>query len=536
MSSERPLVIRVGGPLLGVFLVGFDAMAVSLTLPSIQADLDASFATLQWVVAAYFLAIAATVITAGRLGDLHGRRRVFMIGLVVFGAASTVCALAPSAEVLLVGRVGQGLGAASLYSLSLALTTAAVPREQIGRGVAAWATSGGLSMATAPLLAGALIDAFDWRAVFIVNVPIVIVALGMSRSFLKESTDPDAQPGVDVPGIATLSAGLAMLMLAFTQADAWGWGSAATIAVLAGSALMLGAFLVVESRVPNPLVDLDVFLRNGPFVGANFMAVAAYFSVYVLLFVTSLYLQDIRGDSPLGAGLRLLPFPIVFAITSQIAGRLVNRVGPLLPMVLGAGVMGAGLVMLSFADADTGELALAAAFVVFGAGMGLALVSISAAALGSVPAGKIGAASGIRATSAYVGSGVGVALTGAVLTLRERMRLGEITEEEGRRLTGDEQREIDGVLAGSDAARARLDDFSPLQADQIVAAAADAFTAGMATALRMCAVLLGLGALTAVLLVRRSRHRRPAPHGHATLPPPEEPHAKALAAETSSGG
>ncbi len=528
MRDRHPLIIRVAGPLLGLFVVASDATAVNVALPNIQADLDTSLGTLQWTLSAYFLAIAVTVITVARMGDLFGRRRVFLLGLVVFGLGSALCAVSVDDVMLILSRVVQGVGGAALYSLSLALTSAAVPRDQIGRGVAAWAATGGFAMAISPVLAGGLIEVFDWRAVFVLNIPIVAFSAFMTLRLLEESVDPEAERRIDTAGIALLTTGLLVLMLGLIQADSWGWGSPLTIGLIIGSIVPLAAFLVVESRVSAPLIELGIFLRNLPFLGANVLALAAYYAVYVFLFIAALYLQNIHGDSALGAGIRLLPFAIVFAALAPKVGGIVNRIGPVIPMVIGGSLLAGSLLALSFADADSPELFLFICFAVFGAGMAVGLVSISAAALGAVPTAKIGAASGIRSTMAYVGGALGVAVAGAVLLLRERSRLSEITAAQGRELSPTEQRDIDALLSGSPEARAQIDLLTPLEANEVIAAAGEAFTAGMATTLRLTAGLLVVCTVAMLVLTRwRTSHRDPAPHGHAMLPPPEEAHTRA---------
>jgi EmrB/QacA subfamily drug resistance transporter len=512
--------VVLAGPLLGIFAMGTDASAVNLALPGIQEDLDASTAGLQWVVGAYMAAVAASVVAVSRLGDIVGRRRIFCYGLLVFGLGSLACGLAPDMTVLIAGRVVQGVGGGAVYALSLAVITSSRPPSELGRGVAAWAIAAGLAMSVAPLLGGALVSAFDWRAVFLVNVPVVIAALGLTYALLPESRDEQASRHLDLGGALTLTAGLAMLMIGIIQSGAWGWSSPAVLGLIAAGAVTIGAFVAVELRSRDPLIDLRLFFGNTRFVAANALAIPAYGAIYAVLFLAPLYLQNIQGLSAAEAGVRLLPFPVLFFLLSRPVGRMVGRTGALTPMVIGSGLMIAAVLLLSFADAGSGELLLGTAFALMGAGQAFSLVGISSAALASVPAGQAGAASGIRSTASFAGGALWVALAGAILTVVERSSLSDATAELGRRLTTAEMRDAEGLLSGSQSAQATVDGLSPLDAGAVRAAAADAFVSGMSWALRFCAIALAVVTVLAVALYRRA-----APEEAAAPPGPEHsPH------------
>lgn len=518
-------LLKVFGPLVGIFAVAVDGVGVIVALPAIQADLDAPFSTLQWTISAYMLAIAAAVVTVGRMGDVFGRRRVFIIGFVVFAIGGAVAGLAPNEVVLILGRVLQGLGGAALYSLSLALVTAGVPKEEVGRGVANWAIAAGLGMAAGPLIDGLLVDSTTWRAVFLIYVPIGIVGIAMTRAYLEESTDPDASRRIDVPGIALIAIGVGMLLLGLIQANAWGWSSPAILILLFGSLIPLVAFVWVERRAIEPIVDVEIFGKNRDFLVANGAGVGQYFTVYAFVFVVAIYLQDIQSYSAIEAGIRMIPWPLTFALLSPHVGRLIKRIGPVVPMAAGSLIMAGSSLGLAFAGADTGEFALFFIFVSLGVGQALGMVAVSAAALGAVPPAKFGVAAGIRSTMAYISGSLGVAVVGAVLLVREQARLGEITEELGRRLTRDERNEIDGLLAGSDDAKERLGDFAPLNQDQITDAAGSAFTAGMQASMFVCAGVLLLGAALVIWIHRPAKFRIPLPLAHFGHGPPHEDEA-----------
>jgi EmrB/QacA subfamily drug resistance transporter len=456
------------------------------------------------------------VVAVSRLGDIVGRRRIFVYGLVVFGLGSLACGLAPDIPVLIAGRIVQGIGGGAVYSLSLAVITSSRPPSELGKGVAAWAVAAGLAMSVAPLLGGFLISAFDWRAVFLVNVPVVIASLVLTTALLPESRDEEAGRHVDLPGALTLTAGLALLMTGIIQAGSWGWSSAAVLVLVAASLVAAVAFVAIERRAADPLIDLRLFFGNMRFVASNLLAIPAYGAIYAVLFLAPLFLQNIQGLSPSEVGLHLLPFPLAFFLLSRPVGRLVTRTGALRPMLIGSGLMIAAVLILSFADAGTGEAELAVSFALLGAGQAFALIGISSAALGSVPPGKAGAASGIRSTASFAGGALWVALAGAILTVLERSQLGDATEDLGRRLTTGELRDVEGLLSGSTAAQQTVDGLQPLDADAVRAAAADAFVYGMSWALRLCAIALVLAAAATLVLWRRAEGTE---RVHA--PPPE---------------
>lgn len=468
------------GPLIGVFAMAADASAANIALAGIREDLDASTAGLQWVVGAYMAAVAASVVAVSRAGDILGRRRIFAFGLIAFGAGSLACGLSPDVPALVASRILQGVGGGAVYALSLAVITSSRPQSELSRGVAAWSIAAGLAMSVAPLLGGALITAFDWRAVFLVNVPVVVVALLLTNALLPESRDEEASRRIDLPGAVALTAALAMLMVAIIQGPDWGWASAGVLGLLAGGAVALAAFVALELRSPDPLIDLRLFFGDPRFVAANLLAVPAYGAMYVVLFLAPLYLQSVEGLSAAEAGLWLLPFPVMFFLLSRPAGRLVRRAGALRAMVLGSGLIIVATVTLSFARVGSGEAVLAVPFALLGAGQAFALVGINAGALGTVPPGKAGAASGIRSTFSYAGGALWVALAGAVLTALER---------------------------------SRLDDGEP---------ADEAFVFGMSWALRLCAIALALVLAAAVVLYRRApgaERRAEPPREHSPLHP-----------------
>ncbi|HEY1237709.1 MAG TPA: MFS transporter, partial [Solirubrobacterales bacterium] len=268
------------GTCLGLFILMLDSTVVALALPTIERDLHASADNIQWVLNGYLLVISVLVVTAGRLGDIAGRRRVFVIGMAVFGAGSVLAAVANDDAVLVAARVIQGAGGAAMLSLSLAIVSHAFPVEEQGKALGIWAAVSALALAIGPLVGGALIDV-DWRLIFWINLPICAAGIGITRWAAHESRDETSPPKVDYPGLATLTPGLLAVVFALVRADDWGWGSAKTLVLLAVGVLLLAAFWAIEHRVSSPIVDFTLF-RNGPYLGASaaaFALVGAYWVV-----------------------------------------------------------------------------------------------------------------------------------------------------------------------------------------------------------------------------------------------------------------
>jgi MFS family permease len=278
-DTTRPWWTLVG-TCAGLFLLMLDSTVVALALPAMQKDLHASDAALQWVLNGYLLALAVLVVTSGRLGDMYGRRLIFLIGMFVFVAGSVVSATAATDEMLVVGRLIQGIGASPMIVLSLALVCDAFPSADQPRALGIWAGVSALALGLGPLVGGALIG-FDWRLIFWINLPISAVGIAIVLFATRESHDPSAGVRVDLGGLLTLTLGLGAIVLALIEADDWGWGDPRTLALLIGGAVSLAAFWFVEHRVREPLVDFTLF-RNGPFFGATasaFCLVGAYWCV-----------------------------------------------------------------------------------------------------------------------------------------------------------------------------------------------------------------------------------------------------------------
>jgi EmrB/QacA subfamily drug resistance transporter len=397
------------------FMVVLDATVVNVALPSIQKDLEISDADLQWIVNAYTLTFGGFLLLGGRAGDLLGRKRVFLVGVVVFTVASLLNGLAPSSAFLIVFRGLQGLGAAliSPAALSIITTTFAEGAER-AKAMSVWAAIAVGGGAVGLLLGGILTDVFSWPWIFFVNIPVGIAVFVASRRSVPESKDPRAHRGYDLAGAVTVTAGLLVLVYGIVKAQEKGWGSTHTIGFGALAFALLAAFVVIERRSPEPLVPLSVF-RIRTILAANVAMFFVAAGLFAMFYFNTLYMQRVLGYSPLEAGLGSLPFTVGIMIGAGLAQQLVPKLGarevPLLGIVLG--VVGL-LLFLRLEPGGSYVTGLLPAIVVVSIGMGLTFVPVTLIATSGIGAAEAGLASGIFNTSQQIGGAVGLAVLATI--------------------------------------------------------------------------------------------------------------------------
>ena len=411
MSSRTTLLVVM---CVGYFLVLLDVTIVNVALPSIGSGLHAGTDGLQWVVDGYAVALASLMLGGGSIGDLRGHKRVVLTGLAVFGAGSLACGLAPGIGALVAGRVLQGVGAAALLPGTLAIITRAFPeRGEQARAIGIWAGVGSVALPAGPLLGGALVDALGWRAVFLVNLPIVAVAFTVAVRVVREAVEPQAR-SFDVAGIALGAVLLAAVTFAFVQSGRDGL-SGAVIAAAAAAAVALGAFVAVErSRGEEAMLPLSLFRSRG-FSIANSVAGSMNLGTLGLLFVLTLYLQRVLGHSALSAGLLLIPLFAPLSILAPFTGRLTSRTGPRPPMVAGLLLAALGVALVGRLDASSGLGDLLPALLLWGIGLGFLTPAVVAAAMSTVPPPRAGLASAINNTARQAGGAIGIAALGALV-------------------------------------------------------------------------------------------------------------------------
>ncbi|MGP3989410.1 MFS transporter [Streptomyces sp. 3N207] len=400
---------------MSLLIVSLDTTALNVALPDIRADLGTSVSGLQWVVDAYTLVLAALLMLSGSTADRLGRRRVFRWGLALFVVGSLLCSLAPGLGWLVASRAVQAVGGSMLnpVAMSIITNTFTEPRER-ARAIGVWGGVVGISMAAGPILGGLLVEVSGWRAIFWVNVPVGLAALVLTTLFVPESRAPRARR-VDPVGQLLMIVLLGALTYGIIESPHSGFTSPLVLGCLTAALGCLVGLLVYESRRAEPLID-PRFFRSVPFAGATVTAVCAFAALGGFLFVTSLYLQDVRGMSALRAGLCMLPMALMTLVCAPLSGRLVGSRGPRLPLLAaGAGMTAAGVLLARTASADLALWVLFTGYTLFGIGFGLVNAPITNTAVSGMPRAQAGVAAAVASTSRQVGTSLGVAVIGAVM-------------------------------------------------------------------------------------------------------------------------
>jgi EmrB/QacA subfamily drug resistance transporter len=492
---------------LAIFMLLLDVTVVNVALPDIRRDLDASFTDIQWVVDAYALGLAAFLLASGSLGDLLGRRRIFVAGIALFVSASLLCGLASSPDMLNLARGLQGIGGAMMFATSLALLAQEFAPEERGTAFGLWGATTGFAVAVGPLVGGALTEGIGWEWIFFVNVPIGVATAAMALARVPES-ERDRSARIDWLGLVTFSGALFCLVLALIRGNEEGWRSGLILGLLGASVALLAAFVALELRRERPMIDLGLF-RKPAFTGAQIVAFSLHASMFAMFLYLVLYMQNILGYSPLEAGLRFLPVSLLSFLAAPVAGKLAER----LPVraFLGAGLLlvGTGLLLMSGIDPSDDWTTLLAGFVVAGVGIGFVNPPLATTAVGVVEQRRSGVSSGINSTFRQVGIATGIAGLGALLQARVSDKLD--TALAGERLPpGAEDRLAEAVASGG--VQTALRAAPPQAREAVTEAARRAFVDGLDEILIVAALVAFTGGLLALVLVR-SRDFVAAPGG-----------------------
>ncbi|HXD55987.1 MAG TPA: MFS transporter [Solirubrobacteraceae bacterium] len=514
MNADNRRWWALGAMCFALFMIMLDNTVVNVALPSIQRSLHASTASLEWTVNAYTLSFAVLLVTGGRLGDLFGRRKLFLTGVVVFAGSSAAIGFSPNDTWLVAWRAVQGSGAALMMPATLSIITNAFPAEERGRAIGTWAGVSALALAIGPVLGGFLVESVSWQSIFFLNLPVAVAAVFVTIFAVRESRDETVARTVDVPGVATLTIGLAALVLALIKGNGWHWGSGREIALYATALIGLGAFAIVEARRRVPMVDF-AFFRSRSFLGANIVAFIVSFAMLAMFFFLALYMQNIRGYTPLQAGVRFLPSTLMIVLIAPIAGRLADRVGPRPLMTFGLLCVSGSLFWQSSLTISSAYSTLLPGFVLMGIGMAFVMSPMSTAAMNAVEPAKAGVASGILSMSRMVGGTFGVAVLGALVSTLGSNKLAQL---------------LPGVPSSArEAISNGLGSGAPTHAPSatVVKAAHEAFVYALQNGLRLGASVAFVGALVAWSLIGRDR---PTPAPAETLAVPEgSPEASRLA-------
>jgi len=497
MNGSRRRWWALGALVLSLLTIGFDATILNVALPNLATALDAGTAKLQWIIDAYILVFAGLLLPAGAFGDRYGRKLFLLLGLGLFGAASVVASYAGDAGTVIGARALMGIGAAILTPITAAIIPTLFPPAERAKAIAFMAIGLGAGVPLGPIVGGYLLKHFWWGAVFLVNVPVVIIAMIAVAVLIPESKDPTPRR-VDVVGGLLSTAGLVAFVYAVIAAPTDGWTSARVLVGGLGGGALIGAFVAWERRVADPMIDLSLF-RRPRFLWGSVAGTVASFGMFGLLFVLPLYLQAVQGNDALGTGVRLLPMMGGLIVGARASEKIAARFGTRLPIVAGLALITAGLAIGALTTVDSGYGFVAGWLAVVGLGIGLALAPAMDAVMGELPPERTGSGSAVTMALRQVGGALGVALLGS---LSSAVYTANLKRDAGLPPAAAEAAR--DSVAGAVAVAGRLGDAA------LAADARTAFASAMAAVLVACAVVTAGGAL-GVLLGMRDRTATPQP-------------------------
>ena len=481
---------------IAVFMLLIDITVVNVALPQIQTDLHASFSQLEWVVDAYALMLSVLQLTAGTIGDRFGRKSLFLVGIGIFTVGSALCGLAPSAVALDFFRAVQGVGGAIMFATSLAIIGENYTGKDRGAAFGMWGLTAGVSIAAGPLIGGGLTSGIDWRWIFWVNVPIGVVAVFLAANRLVKSRIEEARH-IDWPGLLLSGAALTTLVYALIEGVSVGWRSTEILSLLSSSAVLWVAFVVVELRVGQPMLDVRLFRRMG-FTGAQVAAFAIAASLFSMFLYLTIYLQDILGFSALGAGLRLLPITALTLVAAPIAGRLSSRVPYRYLLATGLALVGVGLLLMHGVTVTSSWTALLPGFVLAGLGSGVVNPPLGSLAVSVVEQARSGMGAGVNNSFRQVGLATGIAALGTVFVFRvEHLLTVSVPQLPAAKVSS----AANAISSGS--IRTVLAHAPPGARHAVAVAARSAFVSGLNDLLLIAAAVALVGAVASLLLVRQ---------------------------------
>jgi EmrB/QacA subfamily drug resistance transporter len=454
VSDARRKTLTLVATILGSQVVFLDATVVQVALPAIETDLDTGLAGQQWVVEAYLLALVALLLVGGSLGDLYGRRLLFMIGLAGFGVTSILCAAAPNSEFLIASRGLQGFAGALLVPGSLAILTATFEGPARGKAIGTWTAWSGIVTVIGPAAGGFLTESLSWRWIFWVNLPLILATLYLANRYVSESADPEACPGIDFGGISLSALGLGGPVFALIQQPTHGWTDPMVLIPLVGGVVCLGLFVLWEARTRAPMMPLALFrVRN--FAAANLATLAAYAGLIGGFFFITLYLQQVAGYSPLEAGLATTPLAVLLFVLSPRFGAISASSGPRLPMTFGPIVAGVGMLLLLRVGVDADYVSeVLPGVAIFGLGLAATVAPLTTTVLNSVEERHAGVASGINNAVSRVAGLLAIAILGAAIsggfasTLDDRLAAETLSSSERNAVADAKSRPLAGGAEG----------------------------------------------------------------------------------------
>jgi EmrB/QacA subfamily drug resistance transporter len=489
MTDETPDPRRwwtLGVLCLSLLVISLDNTILNVALPTLELDLGASSSQLQWIVDSYMLVFAGLLLTAGALGDRFGRRRALTFGLTVFGLGSALSAFAGSAEALIASRALMGVGGAFIMPSTLSILTATFPARERAKAIGIWAGVSGLGIAIGPVAGGWIIEHADWSWIFLVNVPFVAAALLAGRWLVPESLDPSA-PRLDFPGFALSTSGLVALVWAIIEAPNAGWTSPKILAGLGVAAAVLLAFVAWERRTPHPMLDVKLF-SNRRFSAASGAITLSFFAMFGAIYFLTQYLQLVLGFSALEAGVRILPVAAGLVIGGPLSARLSGKIGAKVVVASGLAMVASALFLMTQFQVGSGYELVAAAFVLLGIGIGMAMTPATDAVMGSLPLAKASVGSAVNDAARTTGGAFGVAIMGSIMASSYRGDMDAIGAGAAA------QDSLSGALATAVGVGGQA-------GARLAATAQEAFVSGMHTAVLVGAAIALIGALVALLFL-----------------------------------
>jgi EmrB/QacA subfamily drug resistance transporter len=504
---DRKTILALIAMGVAVFIVANDFTALAVALPAIEKQFDTDVGTVQWVINAYALTFGVLIVVGGRLADIFGRKRIFILGAAIFASFSVLGGAAQDTAWLISCRALMGIGGAMMWPAILGMTFAALPESRAGLAGGLILGAAGIGNAVGPMFGGVLTDALSWRWIFFVNVPIA--AFGVLATWLAiHQTEPQpADRRIDYGGVATLSLGLVSLLVALDQVTDWGWGDPRILALLVICAVMLVGFGLIERRMDEAaLIPRDVIANR------NFStACLAVLLMSAVFFSTLLYLpqfmQKILGYSPLESGVGLVPMMGTFALTSFVAGPLYSKLGAKLIVSLGCGAIALGILLLSLVARDSGYGGLVVGMLVLGVGIGLFYSSITTASVTALDSSRAGLAGGIVYMFQIAGGSIGLGLNTTIFTSSSKSNLNDHLAHVGAAVTSTQSDLVHGILAGTASGQHVLRQFPAAVAERLSSLVRDAFVTGLHTAFRLDTGLAFGALLVAVLFVGGTVHR-----------------------------
>jgi EmrB/QacA subfamily drug resistance transporter len=492
--------------------------AVAVVIPQIHTEFNASLGELQWTLVGFSLSYSVLLVLAGRLADVYGRKLFFLAGTVVYTAAAVAAGVAPNTLVLIVAVVAMGAGAAVLTPASLSIITDAFEPAKRGTAIGIWAAASALISTVGPAIGGVLGN-WSWRSVFWINAPFAVLFFVMTLLAARESRDPGADRHVDASGLATLAGGLTALTLVLNEGQQWGWTSPRAIVLFAAAVVLLTAFVVLEPRVRNALVNFG-FFRKRNYLGSNLALLVANFALAALLYFLPLYMEEVLGYSVIKAGLLLLPLGGTMGIALPLGGKIADRIGPRAPIVAGLAVTAVGCYLLTFINGDSGYNDIWPGSLLVGAGVGLALTPLNTAAMNAIRRREHGAAAGVLVTMSGIGATFGVALSGSLFQGRQDTKTDSLLSATHLGLYEAQERTLSGLLAGSKPALAALHRFPASAQAEITHAVRQGFTDGLGAAMWLALGITAAGMVLVALVMQRSA---PVPEEDESIEPAAAP-------------